>query len=586
VPHPRAYVGAVTTQGDAVMRTDILRSANHVDGSGVKVGVLSTSANEVGGGLAASQATGDLPAVQVLQDELDNMGTDEGRAMLEIVHDIAPGAILAYHSGFNGPQNFADGIHQLAQVGSNVEVDDIGYANSPMYNDGVIAQAVEDVANQGVFYASAAGNDAAQAYITDWHSVNTTVGGISGQFLNVHNGSPLQPFTLATGGQIVLSVQWDSAFLEGGSPLPNFQVPNEVDVLVTNATGTQVFGVFNSNTLNTDEAFQFVTFTNSAAFSTNSFALAYVVTQGPAPSTLRWVTFGGDDPLAFGEGSPTTFGQPADRSAVAVAAAAFNTPTVPEPFTSVGGPLTFLFDRNGNRLNTPDIRNKPEITAPDGVSTTVPGFAPFFGTSAAAPHVAGAAALLLQMAPGTPPANLAQHFETTALDIGVPGFDSSSGFGLLQATPLFPVTSLTGPIQLPPGAFPPDQFEPDDTSDTAHDFGTIHPGDTQSFSSLTISNTSDLLPDYDWYKWEPSASGSFTATINIHPGGDDLELHVFTLVGNTLTEIGQSVTPGTFSHTVTVPVAPGQPVFVEVKGFNSTNGAWGQGVYDMQVSMK
>ena len=58
----------------------------------MKVGVLSDSVNEFGTGLAGSIFTGDLPSnVQVIQDSTSG-GTDEGRAMLQIVHDTAPGA--------------------------------------------------------------------------------------------------------------------------------------------------------------------------------------------------------------------------------------------------------------------------------------------------------------------------------------------------------------------------------------------------------------------------------------------------------------------------------------------------------------
>ena len=513
--------------------------------------------------------------------------------MLEIVHDIAPGAILAFHSATNSPQDFALGINQLAAVGSNVEADDVGWLDSPMYNQGIIAQAVENVTAHGVFYDSAAGNDAAQGFISDWHGIDATVAGINGTFLNIGGTGPLQQFTLGVGLQANLSVQWDSAFLEGGSPLPQFHVPNEVDVLITDPTGTTLFGIFNTNTLNTDEAVQLVPFLNNGTFGTNNFALSFVLSKGPAPTSLRWVNLG-DDISAQGQGAPTTFGQPGDPAAVAVGAVPFNDPTTPEPFTSVGGPLTFLFDNNGNRLSTPLIVNKPDVTAPDGVETTffVPGSPPgprgfptFSGTSAAAPHVAGAAALLLQQAPGTPPVNLAQHMESTALDIGAPGFDSLTGFGLIQITPLFPVTSTTGPITLPQGAFPPDQFDPNDTSDTAHEFGAIGVGAKQSYPNLSISNTPEGLPNYDWYRWEPTANGTFTANISIHPGGDDLELHLFTLVNNTLTEIGTSQTPATMVHTISVPVTPGQVIFVEVKGFNSTSGAFGQGMYNMDVSM-
>src|SRR5262249_34020494 len=60
-------------------------------------------------------------------------------------------------------------------------------------------------------------------------------------------------------------------------------------------------------------------------------------------------------------------------------------------------------------------------------------FSNFFGTSAAAPHAAGVAALLMQDKPTLTPAQIYKTLENTAIDMGPPGFDNNSGFGLIQA---------------------------------------------------------------------------------------------------------------------------------------------------------
>src|SRR5205823_3325960 len=75
-------------------------------------------------------------------------------------------------------------------------------------------------------------------------------------------------------------------------------------------------------------------------------------------------------------------------------------PPLKETFSSAGG-MTVYFDTAGNPINggAGVVRNRPDIVAPDGVSTTVSGFGPFFGTSAAAPHAAAVAALLRQARP-------------------------------------------------------------------------------------------------------------------------------------------------------------------------------------------
>jgi len=178
---PILRTGSVESQGDAKMKADVFRSATGLDGTGVKVGVLSDSVSQVNGGIADSQATGDLPAtVQVLKDGQSG-DTDEGRAMLEIIHDVAPGAALAFNSAGGGPQAFATGIQNLDAAGAKVIVDDVGYLDSPFFNDGVVAQAADSVFTKGDLYVSAAGNEADKGFQTAWKGVTATIGSGAGQ---------------------------------------------------------------------------------------------------------------------------------------------------------------------------------------------------------------------------------------------------------------------------------------------------------------------------------------------------------------------------------------------------------------------
>ncbi|HVS34836.1 MAG TPA: Ig-like domain-containing protein, partial [Gemmataceae bacterium] len=206
--------GLSDQNADALIKGPQFRASQGVNGTGEKIGIISDSVNEFQGGLSESVAAGALPNnVQVIADDPSGSGTDEGRAMLEIAHAIAPGAALAFNTASPSPQAFASGIGALAAAGSTVIADDVGYADEPFFNDGVIAQAAESVVNQGIFYDSAAGNAANQGYLANWHPVSTTVGGITGTFQAIQGGSPLQTFTLPAGGEIVLSFDWDSAFL-------------------------------------------------------------------------------------------------------------------------------------------------------------------------------------------------------------------------------------------------------------------------------------------------------------------------------------------------------------------------------------
>ena len=94
-------------------------------------------------------ANGDLPRdVLVLKDLSDVPSddcSDEGRAMMQLIHDVAPGSPQAFYTAFESQEDFAAGIRALADAGSKVIVDDIIYFAEPMFEDGIIAQAVDDV---------------------------------------------------------------------------------------------------------------------------------------------------------------------------------------------------------------------------------------------------------------------------------------------------------------------------------------------------------------------------------------------------------------------------------------------------------
>ncbi len=576
---PRLKVGATTTQGDSVIQADTFRNQFGLTGAGVTVGVLSDSVNRVGGGLAASRNTGDLPTnVNVIMDGPAAGATDEGRAMLEIVFDIAPGANLAFHTAQNSPQIFANGIRALANAGARSIVDDIFYSNHPMFNDGIVARAVDQVVAGGAFYASAAGNNSNEGWQDTWRGVTATVGGQAGTYHNLSTTGTdvLQDFTLAVNQSMQITFQWDSAFLEGGSAAANFQVQNDLEVIIVTAAGALVTR-FNTANANTDEANEFISFTNTGTFGTTQFAMAFRLVSGAAPNRLRWVRFdsGANALNAQGQGAPTIYGHTAARGAVAVGAVPWFNPSTPESFTALGGALPFLFDAQGNRLATPELRRKPEVAAPDGVNNTFFGadipqdpdaFPNFFGTSAAVPHVAGAVALLLQQAPAASPAQLTQHLRQTAIDVGPPGVDDLTGDGLIVLRPIT-IGGPGGPV------FPNDPFEPNNSSDVATNLGTL--AATTLLDGLNI-NRIGLDDDDDWFRFQVNRSGNLTVTLEPEGAAGDLDIRLYTLnAQNTLVQLGQSTRRGDgLTEQIIVAVTPGMPLLLYVFGYDRALGEY------------
>jgi Ca2+-binding RTX toxin-like protein len=173
---------------------------------------------------------------------------------------------------------------------------------------------------------------------------------------------------------------------------------------------------------------------------------------GPAPGRIKYIPFGlGSNPAAiyheFATNSPTIFGHATATNASAVAAVPFYNQTNPEGFTSVG-PTTILFEPDGTRKTTPEVRQTPKIAAIDGTDTTFfgrdvdgNGSPNFFGTSAAAPQAAAVAALVKQANPNFTPKQIYDRLESTATDLGVKGFDNVTGAGLINA-----YNAINGPV--------------------------------------------------------------------------------------------------------------------------------------------
>ena len=152
---------ANTSEGDVAHRANSARRTHKVDGTGIGIGVVSNGVRS----LADRQASGDLPARVTVLPGQEGSG-DEGTALLEIVHDLAPGAELYFATGFGGEARMAENIEALCEAGANVIVDDIGYALEAVFQDGIVSKGVNAAVTDGCFFFSAGGNDGNLTYGT------------------------------------------------------------------------------------------------------------------------------------------------------------------------------------------------------------------------------------------------------------------------------------------------------------------------------------------------------------------------------------------------------------------------------------
>jgi Subtilase family len=537
---PRTRTGSVTTQGDYVQHSDVVRSANSLTGAGVTVGVLSDSydcytvyaqnnvpasgaAGYANNGFLATAATdistGDLPAsVNVLAEgDCLNYGAplqlpfgDEGRAMLQIVHDVAPGASLAFYTADNGEADFATGIGKLGAAvsaggaGARVIADDVGYFDEPFFQDGILAQAIDAVEANGVAYFSAAGNDGTLAYDNTAPSFATLSSSApnSGEYLLNFASSGVTTATSLTanipalfpGEFIAVVVEWDQPYVTGA---PNSGgATSRIDLCLTGVSGNDTTYDENltptvcsgANSAGTDPV-QVMIIGNPANAAGNSAAQTVAIEVGlvggtAAPGRIKVAIEGNGAQItvpAFpnSTSNATLQGHPGAAGAAAVGAAFFfdtpacgTTPAQLESYSSEGG-APILFDASGTRLATPQLRQKPDFVGPDGgndsflgytlasdgftggkLNTTItacqnnPSYPNFFGTSAATPHVASIAALMLQANPAATPAEIYQAMRSSALPMASPSPDFLSGYGFVQADAalaLMPQVAPTAP---------------------------------------------------------------------------------------------------------------------------------------------
>lgn len=470
---PIMNVGKTTSGGVPVIRSDLL-NAQGIDGSGITVGVLSdsydTAMTDLDGNpltvrAADDVASDDLPGVGnadnpnpvVVLDEYnpgpdDFPGFDEGRAMLQTVHDVAPKSKLAFATAVTGEVAFANNIRRLrTEANCDVIVDDVLYFDEPFFSDGIIAQAVDDVVNSSTLpgpkcaYFSSAGNQQGGGYVSTFQAVPdaTARAGIAGQNLDLsqvpaeltsggfHNFNPdpaalpdiSQTFFLPAGSNddptsVEIVFQWNDPF-----DLPN-GVTTDYNILLFDAAGNYLAAISGTeDNFATQEPLEDVVMMNTSDATTFQIVISRAGNSPTIPIAPKLRYFATDQ---FGSGAgaaeyyqpnaPSTFGHNSANGALGTAAYVYddipsNPPGPPfmpviEDFTSAG-PATIDFDAAGNRLLQSEIRQKPDIAAPDNGNTTFfgfdyegDGFPNFQGTSAAAPHAAGAAALLLQKAGG------------------------------------------------------------------------------------------------------------------------------------------------------------------------------------------
>lgn len=476
--------GAIVSEGDTQLKAQTAREANSVDGNGVTVGILSDSFNQAteaadgSGDPIATKAgddvkSADLPGagnecgtttpVLVLKSEKNAAeASDEGRAMAQIVHDLAPAAHIDFASAFNGELAFAKGIKELATAGAKVIADDVFYFEEPFFQDGPVAVAVNEVVEAGTTYFSAAGNDnllgaSGEHDIASWETpayrdsgscppAVEARAGANGFHCLDFNPDPEKAdrtfgIKVEPESELTIDLQWDE---------PWNGVATDLDAYLLNASGFLVQESREANVETTQMPVEVLSWTNeSSASKTVQLVINRALGEAAPRVKLALLENGGgveatEYPRSSGEDvvGPTIFGHSGSASAISVAAVPFNSNSQPEPYSSRGPVIHGFGPVEGTAPAAPlgppeEVISKPDLTATDCGKTTffaifASPFWRFCGTSAAAPHAAAVAALMLDAEPAAGPTQVRAALEGSATAVGSFG-SCASGAGLVEA---------------------------------------------------------------------------------------------------------------------------------------------------------
>lgn len=388
-------VEPVSSEGVTAIGADRWQSAGYT-GQGIKIGILDQGFDGYRNLLGRELPFKVNPRSFVPGIDVDQTGIAHGTAVAEVIHDVAPDAelYLAYYDG--GDVSMGNAVEWLLQQGVNIISHSAGGLAAPMDGTGRDAELVKLAADSGVLWINSAGNNGTQHYRAAFTDTNND---------GIHEFAPdktLLGFQADPSGNSQIVLTWND-WQPGGT--------QDLDLYILDQDGNVIASSRNSREGDRPPVEQIV-------YKFDDARTYYVTINGvnvTQPITLN--LFVHQTPqleLADPAGSLATPGDA--RDALTVGAVNWRDNRL-EPFSSRGP--------------TADGRLKPDLVGPDGVSNAVYAPQGFYGTSAATPHIAGAAALVWSAYPQATALEVRDFLINHAVDLDPAGADDETGAGLL-----------------------------------------------------------------------------------------------------------------------------------------------------------
>ena len=421
---PLLRTGSATTEGDVIHRTYDVRTTHHQSGSGVNVGIIADGVDH----WKDARDSGDLPADLTVLSNTES--GDEGTAMLEIVHDMVPGAELYFHDSGDNIVAFNYAIDALVDAGCDVICDDIAWIYEPFFEDGLIASHLTSVlASNDIIYVSAAGNDGEAHYQGDYYG---------GDGNNIHEKVWYIDFD--PGSSAIIVLQWNDEF--GASD-------NDYDLYLCDYYTEEILDYSECYQSGNDDPIELIYYVNEGSSLVECFVAVANYEDEAEMRTLEVFVYPDDGAYVYANNidpADSIFGHPAVPGTIAVGAIDASDPGNDDiELMSSQGPVTISHP-------SPVSRHKPDLCGVDGVTVTgAGGFpVPFYGTSAAAPHIAAIAAQRWGAYPDKTGDEIRTELCDSAVDLGSAGHDSIYGYGRADALdyppPNITSSSPTSPI--------------------------------------------------------------------------------------------------------------------------------------------